>query len=146
MHTCRRFEMGPLLYFEHDDSAAFLLEHGMSPRHMSWHEVTLLHDMAQSGDVVESAVLADHGADINAIDESTVRRPWEWPRDGGTRRWWRSCWSEAPTRTRPERVEYSIGLGTEEGTCRHRARARCRRRRLNLSSFNELRALRESPP
>ncbi len=66
---------GRFYYFVHDDIAAFLLESGMSPRHMSWHEVTLLHDMAQSGDVAKARLLLDHGADINAVDDEYRSTP-----------------------------------------------------------------------
>lgn len=37
---------GRFYYFKHFEIAEFLLENGMSPKHMSWHQVTLLHDMA----------------------------------------------------------------------------------------------------
>ena len=66
---------GRFYYFVHDDIAAFLLENGMSPRHMSWHGVTLLHDMAQSGDVAKARLLLDHGADINAVDDEYRTTP-----------------------------------------------------------------------
>jgi uncharacterized protein len=66
---------GRFYYFVHDDIAAFLIEGGMSPRHMTWHEVTLLHDMAQSGDVSKAGLLLDHGADINAIDDEYRTTP-----------------------------------------------------------------------
>ena len=42
---------------------------------MSWHGVTLLHDMAQSGDVAKARLLLDHGADINAIDDEYRTTP-----------------------------------------------------------------------
>ena len=66
---------GRFYYFRHDDIAAFLLEHGMSASHMTWHNVTLLHDMAQSGDVVKAHLLLDHGAEINAIDDEYHATP-----------------------------------------------------------------------
>ena len=62
-------------YFVHDNIAAFLLESGMSPHHTTWHEVTLLHDMAQSGDIAKARMLLDHGADINAVDEEYRSTP-----------------------------------------------------------------------
>ena len=62
-------------YFVHDEIAAFLLENGMRSKHMSWHHVTLLHDMAQSGDIAKAAMLIDHGADINAVDEEYRSTP-----------------------------------------------------------------------
>jgi ankyrin repeat protein len=66
---------GRFYYFRHDDIAALLIESGMSPRHMTWHEVTLLHDMAQSGDISKARLLLDHGADINAIDDEYRTTP-----------------------------------------------------------------------
>ncbi|HEX5108293.1 MAG TPA: ankyrin repeat domain-containing protein [Vicinamibacterales bacterium] len=66
---------GRFYYFRHDDIAAFLLDKGMSSRHMTWHEVTLLHDMAQAGDVKKAALLLDRGADINAIDDEYRSTP-----------------------------------------------------------------------
>jgi ankyrin repeat protein len=60
---------GRYYYFKHFDVARVLLERGMNPNHMNWHHVTLLHDMAHEGDVAKSALLLDHGADIDAIDE-----------------------------------------------------------------------------
>ena len=56
-------------YFERTDMAAFLLENGMNPNVMSWHHVTLLHDMAQKGHLDKAKLLVEHGADINAVDE-----------------------------------------------------------------------------
>ena len=38
-------------YFKRYDIAAFLMEAGMNPSHMNVHKTTLLHDMAQLGDV-----------------------------------------------------------------------------------------------
>jgi ankyrin repeat protein len=66
---------GRSYYFAHEDVAAFLLNSGMSPRHVNWHEVTLLHDMAQIGDIPKARLLLDHGADINAIDEEYRSTP-----------------------------------------------------------------------
>jgi hypothetical protein len=66
---------GRFYYFRHDDIAAFLLDHGMDPRHMTWHGVTLLHDMAQSGDIRKARLLLDHGVDINAVDDEYRSTP-----------------------------------------------------------------------
>lgn len=66
---------GRFYYFVHDEIAAFLLARGMSSNHMTWHRVTLLHDMAQSGDIAKAKLLLDHGADINAIDEEYRSTP-----------------------------------------------------------------------
>ena len=56
-------------YFERYDSAVYLMEHGMDANTMSWHHVTLLHDMAQKGNLEKAALLIEHGANINAVDE-----------------------------------------------------------------------------
>lgn len=66
---------GRAYYFKHDTIAAFLLEKGMNPNHMTWHHVTLLHDMAQEGDVRKARLLLDHGADIDPIDEEYCSTP-----------------------------------------------------------------------
>ena len=66
---------GRFYYFVHDDIAAFLLANGMRPNHMTWHHVTLLHDMAQSGDIAKARLLLDHGAEINAVDQEYRSTP-----------------------------------------------------------------------
>jgi len=55
-------------YFKHDDIATFLMERDMSPHHRTWHGVTLLHDMAQNGDVAKARLLIDHGAELDVIE------------------------------------------------------------------------------
>lgn len=55
-------------YFKHYDIAVFLMENGMHPNHMNCHRTTLLHDMAQEGDLRKARLLLDHGADVNAVD------------------------------------------------------------------------------
>lgn len=62
-------------YFEKYDMAVFLLENGMSPNVMSWHHVSLLHDMAQKGNIEKAKLLIEYGADINAIDEEYQSTP-----------------------------------------------------------------------
>ena len=47
----------------------------MSAQHRTWHEVTLLHDMAQSGDVAKARLLLDHGAAIDAVEEEYRSTP-----------------------------------------------------------------------
>ena len=66
---------GRFYYFKHDDVAALLLEHGMSAQHCTWHEVTLLHDMAQNGDVKKARLLLDHGAAIDAVEDEYRSTP-----------------------------------------------------------------------
>jgi len=65
----------PAYYLERYDSTEFLLERGMDANTMSWHHVTLLHDMAKQGDVGKAKLLLDHGADINAIEEEYGSTP-----------------------------------------------------------------------
>jgi len=66
---------GRYYYFKHYDIAAFLMDNGMNPNHMNWHHVTLLHDMAQEGDIPKARLLLDHGADINPVDEEYRSTP-----------------------------------------------------------------------
>jgi ankyrin repeat protein len=66
---------GRYYYFKHYDIAAFLMDNGMNPNHMNWHHVTLLHDMAQEGDIPKARLLLDHGADIDAVDEEYRSTP-----------------------------------------------------------------------
>jgi hypothetical protein len=65
----------PEYYFKHYDIAAFLMANGMNPNHMSWQHVTLLHDMAQRGNIPKARLLLDHGADINPVDEEYRSTP-----------------------------------------------------------------------
>ena len=62
-------------YFERYDSAVYLMEKGMDPNTMSWHHVTILHDMAQKGFIDKAELLIKSGADINAIDEEYQSTP-----------------------------------------------------------------------
>jgi uncharacterized protein len=62
-------------YFKHADIAAYLLENGMNPNHMNCHHTTLLHDMAWQGDRHKAALLLDHGAAIDAVDEEFRSTP-----------------------------------------------------------------------
>jgi ankyrin repeat protein len=62
-------------YFERLDGATYLMEKGMNPDVMSWHHVTILHDMAQKGDLSKAELLINHGADINAIEEEYQSTP-----------------------------------------------------------------------
>jgi ankyrin repeat protein len=56
-------------YFEHPEGAPYILNKGFSPNTMSCHLVTILHDMAQKGNIQKAELLIKHGADINAVDE-----------------------------------------------------------------------------
>jgi uncharacterized protein len=62
-------------YFKHYDIAAFLMASGMNPNHMSWQHVTLLHDMAQRGNIPKARLLLDHGAEIDPVDEEYRSTP-----------------------------------------------------------------------
>jgi len=62
-------------YFERYDSATFLMGKGMNPNVMSWHHVTILHDMAQKGDIQKAELLLKHGAEINSVDEEYQSTP-----------------------------------------------------------------------
>jgi len=62
-------------YFKRYDIAAFLMEMGMNPNHMNCHRTTLLHGMAQLGDVRKATLLLDRGAGINAVDDEFRSTP-----------------------------------------------------------------------
>ena len=62
-------------YFERYDSAVYLMEHGMNPNTMSWHHVTILHDMAQKGFIDKAELLIKHGAEIDPVDEEYQSTP-----------------------------------------------------------------------
>ncbi len=66
---------GQFYYFKHYEMAVFLLENGMNPDHMTWHHVTLLHDMAEKGDIQKAALLIKHGAAINSLEEEYQSTP-----------------------------------------------------------------------
>jgi len=62
-------------YFERYDSAVYLMEHGMNPNTMSWHHVTILHDMAEKGFIDKAELLIKHGAAIDPVDEEYQSTP-----------------------------------------------------------------------
>jgi ankyrin repeat protein len=62
-------------YFEKLDAATYMMEKGMNPNVMSWHHVTLLHDMAQKGYIEKAELLLKHGAFINPIEEEYQSTP-----------------------------------------------------------------------
>ena len=74
-HVPNVSKWGRHYYFKHYEIAALLLESGMNPNHMNWQHVTLLHDMAQEGDIPKARLLLDHGGDINAVDEEYRSTP-----------------------------------------------------------------------
>ncbi|HEV7781770.1 MAG TPA: ankyrin repeat domain-containing protein [Chitinophagaceae bacterium] len=87
-------------YFENYEIAAFLVDNGMNPNVQSWHHVTILHDMAQKGDIAKAKLLIEHGADINRIDEEYQSTPL-----GMAARWGHE-----------EMVKYLIGQGADPNT------------------------------
>jgi len=62
-------------YFERLDGATYMMEKGTNPNTMSWHHVTLLHDMAQKGDIKKAELLIKHGADIDPVEEEYQSTP-----------------------------------------------------------------------
>jgi len=62
-------------YFKYYEAAAFLMEHGMNPNVMSWHHVTLLHDMAQKGNLQKAELLVKYDAQIDPIEEEYQSTP-----------------------------------------------------------------------
>jgi ankyrin repeat protein len=66
---------GARYYFKHYETAAFLLDKGMSPNHMNWREFTLLHDMAHTADSSKASLLIRYGADVNYVDDEYRSTP-----------------------------------------------------------------------
>ncbi len=66
---------GRFYYFKHFKIAEYLIKNGMDPNHRTWHEVRLLHDMAQEGDIDKAKLLLDHGAEIDPIEEEYHSTP-----------------------------------------------------------------------
>jgi uncharacterized protein len=62
-------------YFKNYESAVFLLENGMNPNHMNWRHVTLLHDLAFTGELRKAQLLLDYGAEIDPLDEEFRSTP-----------------------------------------------------------------------
>lgn len=62
-------------YFERYDGAKYIMEKGMNPDTMSCHHVTILHDMAQKGNIEKAELLIKHGAAINPVDEQYQSTP-----------------------------------------------------------------------
>ena len=106
----------PYYYFKHEATAAFLLENGMNPNHMTWHRFTLLHHMAAEGSIGKARLLLDHGADIDAIDDEYL---FDAARCGGPPRSARARGTTARTRRRSHRGGRAVGtsarLGGTEG-------------------------------
>jgi hypothetical protein len=75
-------------YFKFYDSAAHIMKNGMNPNTMSWHHVTILHDMAQKGFIDKAELLIRPGADLNAVDEEYLSTPL-----GMAARWGQKEWS-----------------------------------------------------
>lgn len=62
-------------YFEHDEGAAYMMQKGMNANTMSWHHVTILHDMAQKGNIYKAELLLKYKADINSLEEEYQSTP-----------------------------------------------------------------------
>jgi ankyrin repeat protein len=62
-------------YFERLEGATYMMEKGMNPNTMSWHHVTLLHDMAQKGDIKKAELLLKYGAEIDPVEEEYRSTP-----------------------------------------------------------------------
>ncbi|MES2775435.1 MAG: ankyrin repeat domain-containing protein [Bacteroidota bacterium] len=62
-------------YFKFYDSAALIMQNGMNPNVMSWHHVTILHDMAQKGNIPKAELLIQYGAAIDPIEEEYQSTP-----------------------------------------------------------------------
>ena len=84
-------------YFERYDAAAFMLEKGMNPNVMSWHHVTILHDMAEKGNIPKVELLLKYGANLDLVEEEYQSTPL-----GLAARWGHI-----------EMVEYLLGRGAD---------------------------------
>ena len=62
-------------YFKHYEMARLVMEKGMDPNTMSWHHVTILHDMAQKGLIPKAELLVKYGADINLLEDEYQSTP-----------------------------------------------------------------------
>src|SRR5258705_8663991 len=62
-------------YFERLDGASYMMEKGMNPNVMSWHHVTLLHDIEQKGDIQKAELLIKYGADMDPVEEEYQSTP-----------------------------------------------------------------------
>jgi len=62
-------------YFERLDGATMMMQKGMNPDTMSWHEVTILHDMAQKGNIPKAELLLKYNAEINSIEDEYQSTP-----------------------------------------------------------------------
>jgi uncharacterized protein len=62
-------------YFERYDAAKYIMSKGMNPNVMSWHHVTLLHDMAQTGNIQKAELLIKYGAKLDPIEEEYGSTP-----------------------------------------------------------------------
>jgi uncharacterized protein len=62
-------------YFERYDAAEYIMSKGMNPNTMSWQHVTILHDMAQKGNIPKAELLIKYGASKDPIDEEYQSTP-----------------------------------------------------------------------
>src|SRR4030095_2425503 len=62
-------------YFERLDAATYMMEKGMNPNTMSWHHVTILHDMAQKGNIKKAELLIKYGAVQDPVEEEYKSTP-----------------------------------------------------------------------
>lgn len=65
----------PAYYFERFEGASYLMEKGMNPDTMSWHHVTILHNMSQKGDIQKAELLLKYGAGIDPVEEEYQSTP-----------------------------------------------------------------------
>lgn len=66
---------GPEYYGKHVAVLRRLLERGMDPDHGNWHRTRLLHHAAARGAVEKVALLLEHGATLDAIDDEYRSTP-----------------------------------------------------------------------
>jgi len=62
-------------YFERYPNAVYMMQKGMDPNTMSYQHVTILHDMAWTGQLDKAKLLMEYGAHLNPIDEAYQSTP-----------------------------------------------------------------------
>lgn len=66
---------GARYYFKKIEGLEGPLKRGANPNHRSWRGLTLLHDFAFTGEDAKLAVLLDHGASIDILDDEYASTP-----------------------------------------------------------------------
>ena len=114
----------PYYYFKHMEIAALLLEQGMNPNHMNWHQFTLLHHMAAKGELAKARLLLDHGAAIDALDEEYRSTPLGCAARRGQKEMVELLLARGADPNRARRVGDTAGVGAQKGPPRNQGMLR----------------------